>query len=435
MNTKQKHIINEIFNTEKTYNKTLHIIYDSFTYPMQKGIENGLLIISGKKPKEMDECLSMFFSLDKVKEASDHLINLFKEKNIKETGQGVGDCFIDFSSMINAYFVYISEYHLSIDKFHDLISKTPVFTQFIQTAEDKLQDTLEAALITPVQRPPRYRLLLQELIKTTDKDSPDYPKLAQALEIITAATSHVDESLALFEEGNMKTEIEQICPDFDIHHPVGRRVYYYGTVSKFSRKRIHQRFLAIFSDCLLVGAESKIGTTYKTDKVFPTGHYLIVGVSDNPPFINAIDVRQAQKSFRANCPTPDVKLLILNNFKLAMFKNRINIDELHKKGFAPVWIPDKSAPVCMRCNVEFTMFNRRHHCRFCGDCICSKCFQKKIVIPGQSEEPQGVCEKCFTKISTGHYQDPEEDQNESKPNQNESKPDQNKSKPDQNPPN
>ena len=46
---------------------------------------------------------------------------------------------------------------------------------------------------------------------------------------IPKATSYICLSSASFEEGNMKTEIEQICPDFDIHHPVGRRVFYYGT--------------------------------------------------------------------------------------------------------------------------------------------------------------------------------------------------------------
>ena len=42
--------------------------------------------------------------------------------------------------------------------------------------------TLPMYLITPVQRIPRYRLLLKDIIKKTPEDHPDYPQLVQAEE-------------------------------------------------------------------------------------------------------------------------------------------------------------------------------------------------------------------------------------------------------------
>lgn len=36
---------------------------------------------------------------------------------------------------------------------------------------------------------------------------------------------------------------------------------------------------------------------------------------------------------------------------------------------APYWIPDNDALMCMICQVKFTMWKRRHHCRACGKVI------------------------------------------------------------------
>ncbi len=40
---------------------------------------------------------------------------------------------------------------------------------------------------------------------------------------------------------------------------------------------------------------------------------------------------------------------------------------------ARVWQADASTKTCSKCNTEFTMFNRRHHCRKCGQIFCNNC--------------------------------------------------------------
>ena len=38
-----------------------------------------------------------------------------------------------------------------------------------------------------------------------------------------------------------------------------------------------------------------------------------------------------------------------------------------------IWVPDANVEQCSYCDVNFTMFNRKHHCRFCGKIFCSEC--------------------------------------------------------------
>ena len=51
-------------------------------------------------------------------------------------------------------------------------------------------------MLTPVQRIPRYKLLLEDYLKRLPKDSPDYTETTKALELISKAASHSDETIA-----------------------------------------------------------------------------------------------------------------------------------------------------------------------------------------------------------------------------------------------
>uniref|UniRef100_A0A0E0LFS7 FYVE-type domain-containing protein n=1 Tax=Oryza punctata TaxID=4537 RepID=A0A0E0LFS7_ORYPU len=39
------------------------------------------------------------------------------------------------------------------------------------------------------------------------------------------------------------------------------------------------------------------------------------------------------------------------------------------------WVPDEAVTKCTACTADFSAFNRRHHCRNCGDIFCDKCTQ------------------------------------------------------------
>eukprot|EP00729_Bicosta_minor_P012031 gene12031-24571_t len=76
-------------------------------------------------------------------------------------------------------------------------------------------------------------------------------------------------------------------------------------------------------------------------------------------------------------------------------KNGLGWDSLK-----PFWIPDQAANVCMCCQSKrFSMFARRHHCRQCGDVICSSCTHSAYAPwenPASGVPQQKVCTSCDT---------------------------------------
>eukprot|EP00759_Apiculatamorpha_spiralis_P002693 PhF_6_TR11158/c0_g1_i1/m.17984 len=72
------------------------------------------------------------------------------------------------------------------------------------------------------------------------------------------------------------------------------------------------------------------------------------------------------------------------------------------------WAPDHTADTCKLCGNAFTLLNRRHHCRRCGQIFCAKCTNSKMKMRcsngnsttrannslGVTGELERVCDMC-----------------------------------------
>ncbi|KNA25952.1 hypothetical protein SOVF_001970 [Spinacia oleracea] len=64
------------------------------------------------------------------------------------------------------------------------------------------------------------------------------------------------------------------------------------------------------------------------------------------------------------------------------------------------WMPDHSCRVCYDCDAQFTVFNRRHHCRICGRIFCGKCTANSV--PANSLKPSTLLDE-WEKVRVCNY--------------------------------
>jgi hypothetical protein len=75
------------------------------------------------------------------------------------------------------------------------------------------------------------------------------------------------------------------------------------------------------------------------------------------------------------------------------------------------WVADDEATFCGNCGANFSFTKRKvkkkkkrgensviifqHHCRACGDLVCSNCSEQKIQLKFLSNSLERACDRCF----------------------------------------
>ncbi|KAF5299222.1 hypothetical protein FQA39_LY02395 [Lamprigera yunnana] len=65
------------------------------------------------------------------------------------------------------------------------------------------------------------------------------------------------------------------------------------------------------------------------------------------------------------------------------------------------WLKDEGADYCAGCTIRFTIYERKHHCRNCGQVFCSKCSKFESEISRlRIFKPVRVCQTCYAALKT-----------------------------------
>ncbi|GAA6007546.1 hypothetical protein JCM11491_004202 [Sporobolomyces phaffii] len=123
---------------------------------------------------------------------------------------------------------------------------------------------LGGMLLNIVQRVPRYRLLLLELLESTDQEHPDLKDLETAFALVDSVATHLDAQIESHTHDLAILNLQRVFTDLDF--PLlspGRRLLKSGPLRKFNRSGKEQtRAFFLFSDVLVHAAPVEQGVPW-----------------------------------------------------------------------------------------------------------------------------------------------------------------------------
>jgi hypothetical protein len=214
-------IMNEIVQTERTYVRNMNFLTQVFIDPLIDDHKSGRAIIGGDIASVINKAdntavLVFFSQIPQITSvASNFLADLTtRSRTWNEDASTLGDLFTYYATMLKTYDEYSSTYAFVCKVLSKAIETTPELQQFITSSTQKHAtelgtQSLESLLILPVQRVPRYLMLLKELLKYTPAGHPDFLLLEEAVETVSAVATHINESIRAQENLVKMYELQQ----------------------------------------------------------------------------------------------------------------------------------------------------------------------------------------------------------------------------------
>jgi len=264
MKNKRNNIAAEILSTERAYVGNLRVLVKAYLQPIKEmSSTNG-----GAVANLFDSQLSTIFNDIEVILGYNSIILSDLEKRFAawSNSQRLGDIFLKMADFLKAYTQYVNHYKKAQSTFAKLKYATGseealLLERLREGSDDPLKRSMRDFLIMPVQRIPRYAMLLKELVENTWEDHLDQVALSEALKKILYIADSVEES----QEGTYSlakvTEISYLltgknAEDLQLVQPHRRYVCDMGVMDMTSggSRPLH---IFLFNDILLYAVPTK----------------------------------------------------------------------------------------------------------------------------------------------------------------------------------
>ncbi|XP_017063406.1 kalirin [Drosophila eugracilis] len=174
----RRQAIQEIISSEKSYLEQLELLMNYFVRPL--------------KEQAIIDCSNhtlLFGQIEMI-----HNLNGEFLRELEANMENVAQAFLKMAPFFKLYSVYAFDYRGALFIIQDLISKNPVFRKFLEQTESRpeVQRKLNSLMIVPIQRVPRYKLLLEQVLLYTSPADADYKTLKESVKEIEATASHIN---------------------------------------------------------------------------------------------------------------------------------------------------------------------------------------------------------------------------------------------------
>eukprot|EP01088_Endostelium_zonatum_P015026 TRINITY_DN3510_c0_g6_i1.p1 TRINITY_DN3510_c0_g6~~TRINITY_DN3510_c0_g6_i1.p1 ORF type:complete len:1174 (+),score=355.40 TRINITY_DN3510_c0_g6_i1:92-3613(+) len=218
---RRTNIVNEILLTEKSYVEGLRLLveeYKSGLTTLATSRETQQKGMGGEVDITMEQVRIIFSNIEVVQKLN---IGLYAELTQRVAAWNnetslIGDIFVKWAPFFKTYKTYGDNFAASTALCSDIRDRGRESVEAIlDAAKIKSNNlTLDSLLITPIQRLPRYVLLLTDLLNNTKPDHPDYSHIQEAVNKVKLVADDINDSIRQSESRSKFADIALRGPQF-----------------------------------------------------------------------------------------------------------------------------------------------------------------------------------------------------------------------------
>lgn len=346
-----------------------------------------------------------------------------KEWNTKPR---IGDILQKLAPFMKMYGEYVKNFDRSMELVSTWTQRSTQFKSVVQNIQK--QDvcgnlTLQHHMLEPVQRIPRYELLLKDYLKKLPNDAPDRKDAEKALDLISTAANHSNAAIRKMEKMHKLLEVhERLGGEEDIVNPANELIKE-GHIKKMSAKNgtAQDRYLYLFNNMLLycVPKLRLMGQKFSVrERIDIAGMEVQENAKQNLP--HTFTIIGKQRSLELQARTAEEKEDWIQVISATIEKHKQNSETFNKafnsslsRDDEHMSIPDSPGPwnnasvdsdggvserrsskkrdkekeSCKGCSETFNFTKRKHHCKSCLSAVCGKC--------SKESKNTRLCKRCY----------------------------------------
>lgn len=419
-------IANELLQTERAYVARLHLLDKVFCTKLTEEAHRGSF------PPEVIK--NTFSNISSIYSFHSQFLLPDLEKCISQGGDspGLGSILLQHAPFMRMYADYVRNFDKSMNLVRTWSERSTAFRtiiQDIQCQEVCGSLTLQHHMLEPVQRLPRYELLLRDYLRKLPEDHPDYQPAQKSLQAISLATVHSNSAIKKAEGLRKLLEIYEMVGEEEVVNPTNEFLKE-GRLVKLAARNTSamERQLFLFNNFLLCCTPkfSLVGQRYTVRcRIGVDGMHVQQTINEGHPFSFQVSGKEKTVELQASSEEDRddwikviqeaINVYQKKNETFKMASKDINVEEPTKElgRRAPKWIRDNEVTMCMKCQEPFNpLTRRRHHCRACGSVVCWKCSDHKAALEYDGYKLNKVCKTCYLILT---YQRGEQPRTESEP--------------------
>ncbi|KAM7357274.1 rho guanine nucleotide exchange factor 4 [Cochliomyia hominivorax] len=231
--------VQEIITSEKTYLQHLETLMEYFVKPL-------------KEQKIIDDSshTTLFGQIEMI-----HNLNGEFLRELESDMDNVAKAFLKMAPFFKLYSVYAFDYRNALLVLQQLTSNNAGFRKFLELNESRpeVQRKLNSLMIVPIQRVPRYKLLLEQVLLYTSPADADFKLLKESVKQIESTVSHINSCVEDQEVTQMLINIQNslVNRSPNIVKP-SRKVIKEGVLHKVTRTGTEiKRYCVLMSDIFM----------------------------------------------------------------------------------------------------------------------------------------------------------------------------------------